>query len=330
MSGFFPRVRMRRNRKNQAIRDLIAETKISASDLILPIFVTEGNDVKEEIKTMPGVFRFSINQAIEEIKIAQDLGIQNIMLFPNIDQSLKSLDASEAINPDNLICKSINKIHNLFPNINIISDVALDPYTAHGHDGLVNQNGEVDNDLTIELLCRQALIQAMAGSSIVAPSDMMDGRIGKVRDFLDYNKREETSIMSYGVKYASNLYGPFRDAVGSKGNIKSANKKTYQMDFRNSKEAVREALLDESEGADFIIIKPAIFYLDIIKEVTKVVNMPIVAYQVSGEYAMLRFATNHDAFDFDSVLMESLIAIRRAGANAIITYGAIRAAMALR
>lgn len=252
------------------------------------------------------------------------------MLFPAIDSKLKDHGGSEALNSKNLICRTVKEIKNAVPEIGVITDVALDPYTSHGHDGLMNKNGEIENDATIEILCEQAAIQAAAGSDMVAPSDMMDGRIGVIRDYLDSQNFTNTMIMSYSVKFASAFYGPFRDAVGSASNLKKSqgkkDKKTYQMDFRNSLEAMREIELDVDEGADSIIIKPGMPYLDVISEAAQNFSLPIIPYQVSGEYAMLKIAAEKGAFDFDKVFFESLMAFKRAGASAIITYGAIEAA----
>ncbi len=318
----FPNSRLRRNRQNQWIRDLIAENRLSPSDLILPIFIVEGENQKQKIDNLPNIFRYSIDNAIKIIKQARDCGIKAVMLFPCIDDKLKSNDGLEALNGNNLICRSISKIKKSIPDIGLISDVALDPYTKHGHDGIINKNGYVLNDETKEILCKQALIQAQAGCDIIAPSDMMDGRIKKIRNFLDQNHQTNTAIMAYSVKFASNLYGPFRNAVGSKqsGNI---DKKSYQMDFRNSQEAMNEIALDIKEGADSIIIKPGINYLDIVKEASLNFAIPIISYQVSAEYAMLKNAAEAGIIDYEASMLESLIAYKRAGCTAIISYDAI-------
>lgn len=324
MSESFPRTRLRRNRKSQWIRDLTAQTILSPSDFILPLFVIEGKNKEEKIAHLPGVSRLSIDLIVKKAKEARALGIPALMLFPVIDQKLKNVDGKEALNPKNLICRAIAAIKNAVPEIGVIADVALDPYTSHGHDGVIDENGYVLNDETITILCEQAFIQAKAGCDIVAPSDMMDGRIGIIRDALDDNACDNISIMSYGVKYASSFYGPFRHAVGSAKNLKS-DKKTYQMDFRNADEALREIALDVDEGADMVIIKPAMAYLDVITRASQNFKLPLIAYQVSGEYAMLKHAAAQGAFDFDAAFLESLMAIKRAGSAAVITYGAIEA-----
>ncbi len=325
MKESFPRTRLRRNRKSQWIRDLVAQNVLSPSDFILPLFVIEGKNKEEKITHLPGVSRLSIDLIVKKAKEARALGIPALMLFPVIDQKLKDPYGKEALNSKNLICRTIAAIKNAVPEIGLIADVALDPYTSHGHDGVIDKNGYVLNDKTISVLCEQAFVQAKAGCDIVAPSDMMDGRIGIIRDSLDKNSCENIAIMSYGVKYASSFYGPFRHAVGSAKNLKS-DKKTYQMDFRNSQEALREIALDVEEGADMVIIKPAMAYLDIISHAAQNFKLPLVAYQVSGEYAMLKHAAEKDAFDFDAAFFESLMAIKRAGSSAIITYGAVEAA----
>ena len=324
MSESFPRTRLRRNRKSQWLRDLTAQTILSPSDFILPLFVIEGKNKEEKISHLPGVSRLSIDLIVKKAKEARALGITALMIFPVIDQKLKNIDGKEALNPKNLICRAIAAIKNAVPEIGVIADVALDPYTSHGHDGVIDESGYVLNDETISILCEQAFIQAKAGCDIVAPSDMMDGRIGIIRDVLDDNSCDNIAIMSYGVKYASSFYGPFRHAVGSAKNLKG-DKNTYQMDFRNSDEALREIALDVDEGADMVIIKPAMAYLDIIARASQNFKLPLIAYQVSGEYAMLKHAAAQGAFDFDAAFFESLMAIKRAGSSAVITYGAIEA-----
>lgn len=315
--------RLRRNRKAVWIRDLIAETVILPSNLILPLFVIEGKNKEEKISSMPGVSRLSIDLVVKKLKEAQKLGINSCMLFPVVDQKLKSENGKEALNKNNLICRAISEIKNHIPDFGVICDVALDPYTTSGHDGIVDKNGYVLNDETVEILCRQALLQAAAGCDSVAPSDMMDGRVGEIRKSLDGSGFVNISIISYSAKYASNFYSPFRDAVGSASNLKKSDKKTYQMDFRNRNEAMRKIEVDISEGADAIIVKPAMSYLDVILDASQNFNIPIFAYQVSGEYAMLKCAAQNGFADFDKIFHESLISIKRAGANAIITYGAI-------
>ncbi len=316
------KTRLRRNRIAPWMRDLNAQTTLNASDFILPIFVIDGEKQEELIPTLFDVSRLSIDLAVKKAKEARDLGICSIMLFPVTKANLKDEKGSEALNENNLICRAIKEIKRNVPEIGIIGDVALDPYTSHGHDGLIDEKSYVLNDETIEVLCRQALAQARAGCDIIAPSDMMDGRVAAIRKTLDENGFVNVAIMSYSAKYASSLYGPFRDAVGSSANLKS-DKKTYQMDFRNSSEAMREIELDVLEGADSIIIKPAINYLDIIARANDNFNLPIITYHVSGEYAMLKLAAREGLINFDAAYKEALTSIKRAGASAIITYGAI-------
>ncbi len=327
---FFPRTRLRRNRQAPWIRELTAQNILTPSDLILPLFIIEGKNTEEKISTLPDVSRFGIDLIVKKAKEAHKLGIPALMLFPVTDQKLKNSTGTEATNPKNLICRTIAAIKNAVPEIGVIADVALDPYTSHGHDGILNKKGEIENDATIEILCEQALVQAAAGCDVIAPSDMMDGRIGIIRDVLDEANFTNTLLMSYAVKYASAFYGPFRDAVGSASNLKKSpgekDKKTYQMDFRNSTEAMREIALDVEEGADLIIVKPGMPYLDIVSQAAKNFPLPVISYQVSGEYAMLKLAAAQGAFDFDQVFFESLISFKRAGASAIISYGAIEMA----
>jgi porphobilinogen synthase len=323
ISEFF---RFRRNRKSAWIRDLTAETTLLLQDLILPNFVIEGKNIEEKINTLPDVSRFSVDLLIKNVVEAHKMGIKAIMLFPVISQKLKSENCKEAFNKDNLICKAIKKIKDKVPEIGIICDVALDPYTISGHDGIVDKNGMVLNDETTKLLCKQALTLAEAGCDIVAPSDMMDGRVMMIRRALDTSGFADVGIMSYSAKYASNFYGPFRCAVGSAQNLKKADKKTYQMDFRNGKEAMREIAADINEGADSIIIKPATAYLDIIKEASQNFDLPIITYQVSGEYAMLKFGAKNGCFNFIDACYESLTACKRAGASAIISYASLEMA----
>jgi porphobilinogen synthase len=317
----FPNTRLRRNRQASWIRDLTAQTTISAKDLILPLFVIEGKNQREEISSLPGVFRLSIDLLVQKAKEAHDLGIPALMLFPVTEQKLKNADGSEALNPKNLVCRAVREIKNAVPEIGVICDVALDPYTSHGQDGLIDENGYVLNDETVEKLCEQALIQAAAGCDALAPSDMMDGRIGVIRMALEQNGFQNTLLISYAAKFASNFYGPFRDAVGSAANLK-ADKKTYQMDFRNSAEAMREIAMDVSEGADAIIIKPGLPYLDVVKEASQNFSLPIFSYQVSGEYAALAFGAKAGALDFMKTLFETVAACKRAGASAVISYAA--------
>ncbi len=330
MTNAFPKTRLRRNRKSSWIRDLTAQTSLLPRDLILPLFVIEGKNKEEKISHLPDVSRFSIDGIVKKAKEARSLGIKALMLFPVIDQKLKNAGGKEAVNSKNLICRTIAEIKNAVPEIGVIADVALDPYTSHGHDGIIDAEGCVENDATIEVLCEQALVQVEAGCDVIAPSDMMDGRIGVIRDALDDAGFVNTAIMSYAVKYASSFYGPFRHAVGSANNLKKSDKKTYQMDFRNSLEAMREIELDVNEGADMIIVKPGMPYLDIVLQASKNFKLPIISYQVSGEYAMLKFAAQQGAFDFEVALLESLVAFKRAGASAVISYGAIEAAKKLK
>lgn len=328
--GSFPYTRLRRNRQFSWQRELLAENHLNISDLILPIFLTEGKNIRQKIENLPDVFRFSIDLAIKQAKIAKDIGILAVMLFPLVDQDKKTVDGKEATNPKNLMCRAIAAIKKAVPDIGIICDVALDPYTSHGHDGIYDaKTGLVLNDETIEILCKQALLQAKAGCDIIAPSDMMDGRVMMIRDYLDQNGFQQVSIMSYAIKYASNFYGPFRHAVGSSKNLAKADKKNYQMDFRNSKEALREIAMDIEEGADMVIIKPGMPYLDIIRLAKDNFNIPILAYQVSGEFAMLKYGAMNGVIDFNLAYLESLIAFKRAGAKSIITYGALEIAQLL-
>ena len=320
----FPDVRMRRNRKHPWLRSILAENSLTANDLILPIFVIEGDNKKEEISTMPGVYRLSIDLVIEQAKSAKEYGIRAIALFPVIDPSLKNENADEAYNLDNLICTTIRRLRNHKIDIGIICDVALDPYSSHGHDGII-ADGEVDNDKTLEALANQALTLAKAGADIIAPSDMMDGRVGYLRNFLDQEGFQDIGILAYAAKYASSFYGPFRDAVGSASTL-IGNKKSYQMDPRNIDEAIREVELDINEGADIVMIKPGMPYLDVICEVNRNFHIPIFTYQVSGEYAMLKFAAENNALNWHEALIESLVSFKRAGAQGIFTYGAIDAA----
>jgi porphobilinogen synthase len=323
-------IRPRRNRRLAWIRDLLAQTSLQASDLIMPFFVIEGKNKKEAINTLSGQFRFSIDLLVREVIKARDLGIKAIMVFPVVDTKLKTKEGGEAYNPQNLICAAVKALKKQVPEIGVICDVALDPYTSHGHDGLVGSDGLVLNDETIEILCKQALVQAKAGCDIVAPSDMMDGRVEKIREYLDKNGFNQVGIMSYAVKYASNFYGPFRNAVGSDKNLLAGDKKNYQMDFRNSTEGLREIELDVEQGADMLIIKPGMPYLDIVLKAHQNCNLPIISYQVSGEYAMLKLAAKEGILDFNASLYESLIAFKRAGASAVITYGAMEMAIELK
>ena len=322
ITGNYPNLRLRRSRKNDWSRRLIQENSLSSSDFILPIFLIDGKNIKQSIKTMPDVYRYTI----DKLGIIIDKAIKNkipmVALFPNTNKTKKNHIGTEALNEDNLVCKAIRYIKKRYKNeIGIMCDVALDPYTSHGHDGLI-KSGYVLNDETIEVLINQSLLQAEIGCDVLAPSDMMDGRIGKIRKALDKEGHEMVQILSYAVKYASSFYGPFRDAVGSKGLLKG-DKKNYQMDFRNSDEAIREVALDIKEGADMVMVKPGMPYLDIIKTVKDNFKIPVLAYQVSGEYSLLSNSIKKGLIDKNSVL-ESLISFKRAGANAIVSYYADR------
>ena len=322
ITGKYPKLRLRRSRQENWSRRLIEESNLSANDLILPIFITEGNNKKQKIKNMPNIYRYSLDKLPKIIDRAIKLKIPMIALFPFIEKKLKDNYGSEAINENNLVCRAIKKIKNKYKNkIGIMCDVALDPYTSHGHDGLL-KNNYVLNDETIKVLINQSLLQAEMGCDVLAPSDMMDGRIGEIRKSLDKNGFKMTQILSYAVKYASSFYGPFRDAVGSKGFLKG-DKKNYQMDFKNNNEALREVALDIKEGADMVMVKPGLPYLDIIKSVKENFKIPVMAYQVSGEYSLLTNAINKRLID-QNIILESLIAFKRAGANAIVSYYADR------
>lgn len=324
--GSFPKTRLRRSRNSDWMRELVAENSLKSSDLILPLFVIEGENIKQEIESLPGVSRLSIDLIVKKAKQARDLGIPALMLFPAIEQGKKSDDGKEAFNEENLICRTIREIKKNVPGIGVICDVALDPYTSHGHDGITDESLYVKNDETVEILCKQAVVQAKAGCDIIAPSDMMDGRVGQIREALDEEGFTNVAIMSYSAKYASAFYGPFRNAVGSVLNLKKSDKKTYQMDSRNGAEAMREIAMDVQEGADMIIVKPGMPYLDVINNAAQNFQLPIIAYQVSGEYAMLKYGAERGVCDFDAAFSESLMAFKRAGASAIISYGAIEIA----
>ena len=325
----FPSTRMRRNRMKDFSRRLISENVLNVNDLIWPLFVTEGSKIKEEITSMPGIYRNSIDELIREAEEAVKLGIPAIAIFPQIDIALKNPKGSEAINENNLVCRSIKEIKKEFPELGIITDVALDPFTDHGHDGLLI-NDEINNDETLKVLAQQSIAQANAGCDIIAPSDMMDGRVSFIRSALDQANFKNTQILSYAAKYASGFYGPFRDAVSSSINLGGASKSTYQMDPANSEEALREVELDIAEGADMVMIKPGMPYLDIVKMIKDTFKMPTFVYQVSGEYSMLMGAINNNWLDSDKVIMESLISFKRAGANGILTYFAKQVAEKLK
>jgi len=310
---------MRRNRLSEFSRKLISENTLSVNDLIYPIFLTYGSNVKEEISSMPGIYRYSLDLLHNEIEYISSLNIPAIALFPKIEDELKTPDGKEALNKNNLVCKAIQISKKINPDLGVITDVALDPYTDHGHDGIIKKD-QIDNDLTVEILCKQAVMQAEAGCDIIAPSDMMDGRVGAIRDALDEHGLINVQIMSYAAKYASSFYGPFRDAVGSTINLSKKSKNTYQMDPANSAEALREIRFDINEGADMIIIKPGMPYLDIINKAKKEFNFPIIAYQVSGEYSMIKCAIQNGWFDEEKVIFETLMCFKRAGCSGIITY----------
>ena len=318
ITGRYPGLRLRRNRKADWIRRLVEESSLSSNDLILPIFLIDGKNKIQSIKTMPGVFRYSIDNLCKIVDKAISLKIPMVALFPNTRISAKDKFGTEALNEDNLVCRATRYIKKKYKNqIGIMCDAALDPYTSHGHDGVIKSNYVV-NDETVKILAKQALLQAQAGCDVIAPSDMMDGRVGKIRKVLDKNGYELVQILSYAVKYASNFYGPFRDAVGSKGLLKG-DKKNYQMDFRNSSEALREVSLDIKEGADIVMVKPGMPYLDVIRLVKDNFKIPVFAYQVSGEYSLLTKGIQQGLINKNAII-ESLISFKRAGANAIVTY----------
>jgi porphobilinogen synthase len=326
--GKYPSLRMRRNRKADWIRRLVSEHNLSANDLILPLFVKEGIKKKENIVSMPNVFRYSIDELARVVERACKLEIPLIALFPHTEQNKKDSKGKEAVNKNNLICKALKYLKREFKNdIGIMCDVALDPYTNHGHDGII-KNNKIDNDLTIEILIKQSLLHAEMKCDIIAPSDMMDGRIGKIRAALDRKGFTDTQLVSYAVKYASNFYGPFRDAVGSKKKLKG-DKKTYQMDFRNTNEALREVALDVNEGADIVMVKPGLPYLDIIRAVKDNFKLPIFSYQVSGEYSLIKHGIEKGIISEEAIL-ESLIALKRSGSNAIVSYFSLEIANQLK
>ncbi len=317
---------MRRNRRTKALRDLVQETTLSSSDFIYPVFVLEGKGRTEDVPSMPGISRKSIDLLLTELTEARGLGIPAVALFPVIDQEKKSLDGSECANPDGLVQRTVRAIKEALPELAVMTDVALDPYTTHGQDGIIDDDGYVLNDVTVDMLVRQAVSHADAGADIVAPSDMMDGRIGAVRAALEDRGHVNTIIMAYSAKFSSSFYGPFRDACGSAANIKGGDKHTYQVSPANSDEAVREVGLDLDEGADMVMVKPAMPYLDIVRRVKDTYEVPTLAYQVSGEYAMLKAVAQNGWLDERAVVLESLLGMKRAGANAILTYFAIDAA----
>ena len=321
ITGKYPNLRLRRSRKFNWSRKLIQENNLSSSDLIYPIFLIEGKNKKQPIKTMPGIHRYSIDQLGTVINSVIKYNIPMVALFPSTPKSKKDKYGSEALNENNLVCRAIRFIKKRFKNdVGVMCDVALDPYTIHGHDGLLKKD-YVINDKTVDILIKQSLIQAQMGCDVIAPSDMMDGRVGKIRKFLDKNLYQDVQILSYAVKYASNFYGPFRDAVGSKKSLKS-NKKNYQMDFSNSNESLREVALDIKEGADMIMVKPGLPYLDIIQKVKENFKIPVLAYQVSGEYSLIKNGIKNNIIREDSII-ESLMCFKRAGASAVVSYFAL-------
>ncbi len=326
--GHFPMVRMRRNRQCDWSRRMVREHRLSVDDLIWPVFVVEGTNRQVAVDSMPGVQRWSVDLLVQQAAMASDLGIPAMAIFPVTPQERKTADGEECENPDNLICQAMRAIRDAGIEIGLIADVALDPYTTHGQDGLVRQD-DVVNDETLDVLCRQALNQARAGCDIIAPSDMMDGRVGRIRQSLDAEGFQNVQIMAYSAKYASAFYGPFRDAVGSAGNLGGGDKKTYQMDPANTDEALREVALDIAEGADMVMVKPGMPYLDIIRRVKQEFAVPTMAYQVSGEYAMIAGAAQNGWLNHDAAMLESLLCFRRAGADAILTYFAVETAKLL-
>lgn len=326
----FPLTRMRRMRRDEFSRRLMRETRLSTDDLIYPMFIVEGQNQRQEIASMPDIFRLSIDELLREVEELVALDIPAIALFPSPHAETKSLDGREAWNPDGLVQRAVRELKSRFPELGVITDVALDPYTTHGQDGIIDDQGYVLNEETVTALAKQALSHAEAGVDIVAPSDMMDGRIGAIREALEKQGHIHTRILAYSAKYASSYYGPFRDAVGSAGNLGKGNKYTYQMDVANSDEAIHEVALDLAEGADMVMVKPGMPYLDIVRRVKEELGAPTLVYQVSGEYAMHMAAARNGWLDENAVAMESLLCIKRAGADAILTYFAKKAARLLK
>ena len=328
--GRFPTVRMRRNRRHRWTREMVAEQHLTAKDFLWPVFVHGGPEPEVPVPSMPGVVRYSLDAVVDAVGHAVELGIPAIAIFPATDPSKKTPLAEEALNPDNLVCQALRSLKQAFGNdVGLLADVALDPYSSHGQDGIV-RDGYVANDETLDVLCRQAVVQAEAGCDIAAPSDMMDGRIGAIRAALDADGRDDVMIMAYAAKYASAFYGPFRDAVGSSANLGQGDKKTYQMNPANGDEALREVALDLQEGADMVMVKPGMPYLDIVQRVSSTFQVPTFAYQVSGEYSMLAGAADNGWLAREDVVLESLMSFKRAGATGILTYFALEAAAALR
>ncbi|MGB5811882.1 MAG: porphobilinogen synthase [Polyangiales bacterium] len=332
MSSFdhpaFPNTRMRRNRRDDWVRRLTRESSLTPDDLIWPLFLQEGYGERTPIPSMPGVERLTIDLAVEAVGHAKSLGIPAVALFPVTPAELKTEDGTESTNPDNLVCRAVRALKERHDDIGVICDVALDPYTTHGQDGIV-RDGVILNDETVEALCQQAFVQAKAGCDIIAPSDMMDGRIGAIRAALDSESLQDTAMLAYSAKYASAFYGPFRDAVGSATNLGSADKRTYQMNPANGDEALREVALDIAEGADMVMVKPGMPYLDIIRRVKDAFGVPTFAYQVSGEYAMLRGASDQGWLGWEAVILESMLSFKRAGADGVLTYAAVEIAQLL-
>ncbi len=326
----FPTSRLRRNRRDDFTRRLVREHTLTTDDLIYPVFITEGKGVRQAVPSMPGVERLSVDTLLPVAEQCLELGIPVLSLFPAIESHLKTPDGIEAANPDGLMPRAVRELKARFPELGILTDVALDPYTSHGQDGVIDDTGYVLNEPTIEVLVRQALAQAEAGVDIVAPSDMMDGRVGALRRALDAERHIDTRIMAYSAKYASAFYGPFRDAVGSASSLGKSNKATYQMDPANRAEALRETAADLREGADMVMVKPGMPYLDVLRDVKEAFGVPTFAYQVSGEYAMLKAAAANGWLDHDKVVLEALLAFKRAGGDGILTYFAIEAAQLLR
>ena len=326
--GRYPQTRMRRNRRDDWSRRLTAETVLTAGDLIWTVFVCEGVGRREPVVSMPGIDRLSADVLAEEARAAYDLGIPALAVFPQTPQAAKTPDGDEALNPDNLVCQAVRAVKAAVPEMGVVCDVALDPYTSHGHDGLI-RGGYVVNDETVDVLCRQALVQAEAGCDVIAPSDMMDGRVGAIRRALDEASYERVRILSYAAKYASVYYGPFRDAIGSTGNLAGGDKRTYQMDPANGDEALREVAMDIEEGADMVMVKPGMPYLDIVYRVKAAFGLPTYVYQVSGEYAMLKGAGERGWLDGDGAIVEALRGFKRAGADGVLTYAAVEVARRL-
>ena len=328
LAARFPATRLRRNRRDAWSRRLVAEHRLDVADLIWPVFVLDGNGQQQAVASMPGVSRYSIDLLLPALEEAAGLGVPAVALFPVTPGELKSADGREATNPDNLICRAVRAVKDALPDLGVICDVALDPYTTHGHDGLI-ENDYVVNDPTLAVLARQALVQAEAGCDVIAPSDMMDGRVGVIRRTLDEAGFEHTRIMAYAAKYASSFYGPFRDAVGSSSALGKSGKQTYQMDPANVDEAIREVALDLGEGADMVMVKPGMPYLDVVRRIKDAFAVPTFAYQVSGEYAMIRAAGERGWLDADLAMLEALLGFKRAGADGVLTYAACDVARAL-